>query len=222
LFLKNDYWIIRDYAKTRSENTYQQNFHFSPDTNPVVEKTEAGDSFSCVSEMPENKVGLRMFTFGDNGNWQHKESWISPCYGKRLASPLLRYVSRGTGSQEFFTFLLPADSLSGALEVFEAPLDGGRAFVINFRGYQDLLVFTDGEQMVQTEFFETNFRFLWARISEGETTPEEYVLIDGTNFVLGGREVISQPQRLGFATARRLGNHLNVRTGERIFSVLIA
>lgn len=220
LFLKNDYWIVRDYVKTRGENSYQQNFHFSPETNPLIEAT--GNGGSCVSEMPENKAGMRLFTFGDNGNWQRKESWISPCYGNRVPAPLLKYVSRGTGAQEFFTFLLPTDSLSDEPEVFETPLDGGRAFVVNFRGYQDLLVFADGEQMVHTEFFDSNFRFLWARLSEGDLLPEEYVLIGGTNFVLGGREIISHPQRLEFAMARRLGDQLNVRTSESIFSLSIA
>jgi hypothetical protein len=220
LFLKNDYWIVRDFVKTRGENSYQQNFHFSPETDPLVEASENGTH--CVSEMPEDKVGLRLFTFGDNGNWQRKESWISTAYGKRVPAPLLRFVSRGAGAQEFFTFLLPTDSLSEAPEVFETPLDGGRAFVVNFRDYQDLLVFADaGEQMVRTEFFDTNFRFLWARLSEGEDLPEEYVLIGGTNFVLNGKEIINHRQRLEYATARRLGNHLNVRTSESIFSLTL-
>lgn len=219
LFLKNDYWIIRDFADTRGENEYQQNFHFAPETSPTIEKSENGISKVCVK--PDKKTGLHLFTFGDNGDWQKKESWVSTVYGKRASAPFLRYASKGVGSQEFFTFLLPTDSLNTEPEVTETEVFGGRGFVINYRNYRDILVFTDGEPIVRTELFDTNFRFLWARLSEGETMPEEYVLINGTKFILNGKEIINHPQPVEFATARRFGNRLNVRTGESIFSLTL-
>ena len=73
--------------------------------------------------------------------------------------------------------------------------------------------------MPVAEIFNTNFRFLWARLSQGENLPEEFVMVGGTNFSLGTREVINYPNELKFAVARRLGNRLNVRTSENIFSV---
>jgi hypothetical protein len=213
LFLKNDYWIMRDLVETTGEHEYGVNFHFNAKTNPSLESAENGNL--CISETN----GLRLFTFGDNGNWQRKESWISDCYGKRVNAPFLRFVSKGAGTQEFFTFMLPNELRSAAPEVFETEVAGGRAFVINYLDYQDIFVFTDGGQVVRTEFFNTNFKFLWARLSHGETTPEEFVLVGGTNFSLGGREVINYPNKLDFAIARRLGNRLNVRTSESVFSV---
>lgn len=217
LFLKNDYWIMRDFVKTSGEHDYGLNFHFNIKTNPSIES--AGNGTWCVSETPETTVGLRLFTFGDNGNWQRKESWISPCYGKRVNAPFLRFVSKGIGAQEFFTFLLPNEIGFTAPEVFETEVSGGRAFVIKYREYQDIFVFTDGEQVVRTELFNTNFRFLWARLSADEDLPEEFVLVGGTNFSLAGREIINYPQTLDFAVARRLGSRLNVRTSESVFSV---
>jgi len=163
--------------------------------------------------------GSQIYTFGDNGDWQLRTSSISNCYGKRNDAPLLQYASNGIGAQEFFTFLLPNETGADAPQVFETEVVGGRAFVINFRGYQDLLVFADGECIVRTEIFNTNFRFLWARLSAGETMPEEFVMIGGTNFSLGGREIINHPHELESATARRLGNKLNVKTSDSVFSV---
>ncbi|MGI8641761.1 MAG: alginate lyase family protein [Pyrinomonadaceae bacterium] len=217
LFLKNDYWLIRDYVKTFGEYDYALNFHFDGTTNPIIEDAENGAS--CVNETPQTEIGLRLFTFGDNGNWQRQESPISSCYGKLTDAPFLRFVSKGIGAQEFFTFLLPNESGFTAPEVFETEVSGGRAFVIKYRDYHDVFVFTDGEQIVHTELFNTNFRFLWARLSEGEDLPEEFVLVGGTHFSLGGREIVSHSQPLEFATARRLGNRLNVRTSESVFSI---
>jgi len=212
LFLKNDYWIMRDFVKTFDAHDYALNFHFNIKTNPSIEGAENGTW--CVGEN-----GVRLFTFGDNGNWQRKESWISPCYGKRVNAPFLRFVSKGIGSQEFFTFLLPNEEGFTAPEVFETEVSGGRAFVIKYRDYRDVFVYADGEQIVRTELFNTNFRFLWARLSADEDLPEEFVMVGGTNFSLGGREIINYPNELKFAIARRLGNRLNVRTSESVFSV---
>ncbi len=216
LFLKNDYWLMRDYVETPGEHDYKLNFQFTADTNPSVEQAQNGDF--CVSEAPEGKVGLRLFTFGDNGDWQRRNGWVSLNYGKRTNAPLVRFVSSGLGSQEFFTFMLPCDAGLPAPEVFETEVSGGRAFVIDYRGYQDLFVFADVEQIVRTELFNTNFRFLWARLSAGEELPEEFVLIGGTNFSLAGREIINQTQPLEFAAARRFGDKLNVQTNEGVFS----
>ena len=217
LFLKNDYWIMRDYVETPGEHDYKLNFQFAGATNPSIEPAQNGDF--CVSETSANETGLRLFTFGDNGDWQRGNGWISPCYGKRISAPLLRFASGGRGSQEFFTFMLPTDAASAAPEVFETEVSGGRAFVVDYRGYQDLFVFADAEQIVRTEIFNTNFRFLWARLSASEDLPEEFVLIGGTNFSLDGREIINQAEPLDFAAARRFGSNLNVQTSEGIFSV---
>jgi hypothetical protein len=148
-----------------------------------------------------------------------KESWVSPILGKKVNAPFLRFVSEGTGSQEFFTFLIPNYNGIEKPEVFETEVSGGRAFVIKYRGYNDLFVFGDGDgQIIRTELFDTDFRFLWARVSD-DNLPEEFVMVDGANFHLNGREIVNYPQKLQFAIARRLGTKLNVRTNESVFSV---
>ncbi len=220
LFLKNDYWIMRDFVETSGEHRYALNFHFAAATNPAIEATE--DSV-CVGEKPFENVGSRIFSFGDNASWAKEESSISLVYGKTIRAPRLKFVSNGVGSQEFFTFLLPHETGLAAPEVLEVPVEGGRAFVIVYREYRDIFVFADGEQIVRTEIFDTNFRFSWARLSEGEKFPEEFVLIGGTYFALKNRKIIDSPQMLEAATARRFGNQLNVRTSdESVFRVSLA
>lgn len=218
LFLKNDYWIMRDYIETLGTNEYQLNFHFNIKTQPEIEGAENGSFY--VDEKSDNQAGLRLFTFGDNGGWQRKESWVSTFYGKRVNAPFLRFMSKGVGPQEFFTFMMPLEAALPAPEIFETQISGGRAFVIKYRGYHDIFIFSDDtSQIIRTELFDTDFKFLWARLSEGENLPEEFVMINGTRFVVNGREIIDYPQTLKFANARRLGNKLNVRTNESLFSV---
>lgn len=217
LFLKNDYWIFRDFVKASGKHDYKLNFHFGGAPAPHIESAENGNVW--VVETPETKRGMRLFTFGDSGDWQRKEIPISNYHGGKVDAPLLQFASSGTGAQEFFTFLLPSETNADAPQVHETEIIGGRAFVINFRGYQDLLVFTDGEQIVRTEIFDTNFSFLWTRLGAEEILPEEFVLIGGTHFALDGREIINHPRELESATARRFDNKLNVQTPEGVFSV---
>lgn len=211
---------MRDFVETSGEHKYDLNFHFNAETHPKIENAENGEN--CVYKFSVDNVGSRIFTFGDNGNWQSKTNYISPCYGSRVKSKLMRFSSNGSGMQEFFTFLLPHETGFPKPEVFETEVAGGRAFVIKYRTYTDLLVFGDGEQIINTEFFNTNFNFLWARLSQEDSLPEEFVLIGGKHFSLGGREVFNYRNKLKFATARRFGNQLNVRTSENILSISLS
>jgi Heparinase II/III-like protein/Heparinase II/III N-terminus len=208
LFLKNDYWIIRDYVETLGEHAYELNFHFDQRTEAQV--SEAGVSVS---------TGEHVITIGDNGSWNKEEGWVSTCYGERHNAPLLRYATKGSGPQEFFTFLFPASPFSEPPAVLETEIAGGRAFVVNFRDYRDVFVFSDGGEIIRTEFFDSDFRFLWARLGQGDEVPEEFVMVNGSYFFAEGREVINHSGNLKFAAARRLGNRLNVRTNDNVFSL---
>ncbi|NNE66283.1 MAG: alginate lyase family protein [Pyrinomonadaceae bacterium] len=217
LFLKNDYWIMRDFVKTAGEHDYQQNFHFDGFTNPLV--IDDGNGNACVTESSGENIGLRLYTFGDNGSWQRKENWISTCYGQRTTAPFVRFVSTGIGPQEFLTFMIPAEAGFEAPQVIETEVAGGRAFVINYRNYQDLFVFADTGQIVRTELFNTDFEFMWARMSQGESLPDEFVMINGKHFTLNGREIVKSPKALEHASARRFGARLSVRSSRNVFSV---
>jgi hypothetical protein len=218
LFLKNDYWIIRDYVETFGEHAYQLNFHFDAGTDPRAENPE--EKLWSIVENSDKNAGLKLFLFGDNGEWQKRESWISTCYGGRTNAPYLRFVSKGTGPQEFFTFFLPTISDGMETTIEEIDIAGGRAFVINNRTYQDLFFFGDGDgQIARNQLFATDSRFVWMRTSAGESLPEEYLFIDGKYLALDDKEIIDRPANLDFATARRLGQQINVRTSEGLFAV---
>ncbi|NNE97653.1 MAG: heparinase II/III-family protein, partial [Pyrinomonadaceae bacterium] len=217
LFLKNDYWIMRDFVETAGKHSYKQNFNFDRKTRPEIRNLNGLD---YVSETNSQGFGLELFTFGDNGNWRIKDGWVSNCYGDRDKAPLVQYVSKGVGPQEFFTFMVPNEKGFEKPEVIETTVEGGRAFVVNYRNYSDLFVFADGDgQIIRTEFFNTDFRFLWARMSPDDRLPEEFVLINGSNFSLDGRVVVQDPKGLDYAIARRFGDKLYVRTPKNVFNV---
>ncbi|HQY66491.1 MAG TPA: alginate lyase family protein [Pyrinomonadaceae bacterium] len=209
LFLKQDYFLIRDFVKTTGVHEHSLNFHLDNAERPVLD-TEgdfaAGDNW-------------RIFAFGDGGRWQQDEGSISNIYGKKTVAPFLRFVAKGSGSQEFFSFILPGD-FAVKPEVTELEIEGGRAFAIFYRGYTDLIVYADNAgKMVRTELFDTNFRFTWARVGPGESVPQEYVLVGGNRFEIDGFEVIGNSPSINSASIRRFGNDLYVRGEKDAFRI---
>jgi hypothetical protein len=193
---------MRDLVDTRGAHEYALGFHFDKDVKP-----EIGEERQWIGD--ENH---RIFTFGDKALWHHKESWVSNNHGKKMNAPFMRFMSSGDGPQEFFTFILPSDKGIAAPKVSEVATTAGRAFIINYSGYSDIFVFNDDPgQSVDNGIFESNFKYSWARISEGGTVPEEFVLVDGNRLNIGGKEIFDKHE-LNYASARRLGGELYIKT----------
>ena len=202
LFLKNDYWIMRDVVETTGEHEYSLNFHFDHGI-----KTDIGGDGAFVGGDDH-----RLFTFGDNGTWQQKESWISTNHGNRVNAPFMRFISSGEGTQEFFTFILPSEPGVEPPDVSEIPLAAGRAFVIKHGSYTDVFVLNDEPgEIIDNGIFDSNFKYTWARLSEGERVPDEFVLISGNGLIVNGNEIFEEAD-VPFAAVRRLGNDLYLKT----------
>lgn len=201
LFLKGDYWIMRDLVETSGEHEYALNFHFDHGV-----KTAIGDEGAWIGGSDH-----RLYTFGDNGSWEQKESWISKHHGNRVNAPFMRFSAVGEGPQEFFTFIMPVDDGVEPPEVSEVPIVAGRAFIIKFNGYTDVFVFNDLGEQIDNGLFESNFKYSWARLSEGETIPDEFVLIDGNSIIIGEDRVFD-PNELTYTSMRRLGSELYAKT----------
>lgn len=202
LFLKNDYWIMRDLVETVGDHEYSLNFHYAADAKPAI-----GDGGAWVGD--DNH---RMFTFGDNGAWQQKESWVSTIHGNKVNAPFLRFISTGKGTQEFFTFVLPVESGVDPPEVVELASTVGRAFGVKIRGLTDIFVFNDAAGVsVGNGVFDTNFEYSWVRMSADATQPDELVLINGNKLKIGATDVFGQ-LAIKFASAVRVGSELQIKT----------
>ncbi len=202
LFLKGDYWIMRDLVEITGEHDFSLNFHYSPDRKPKI-----AENGSWVGDDEH-----RMFTFGDSGTWRQTGSFVSKNHGDKVDTTSMKFLSRGNGTQEFFTFILPVVKGVETPEVFEVSIQTGRAFVIKYSGYTDAFVFNeDSDKCIETGVFDSNFRYSWARLRQNETVPDEFVLINGSQLRIGEHEVFGASD-VPFASARRLGNELYIKT----------
>lgn len=123
----------------------------------------------------------------------------------------MRYISSGDGTQEFFTFIIPFAHGQVAPEVTETAIEQGRAFVIRYNGYTDIFVLNDGDGSLNNGIFDSNFRHSWARLRDGESAPDEFVLIEGDRLSVGGNEVL-KIEESSYASIRRFGDEYYIKT----------
>ena len=213
LFLKGDYWIVRDRAAAApgARHAYALRFQFAPGAGPRV---AAGEAAAPAREGTPSDAGLDLFAFGAGGAWREGQGWVSRHYGAREAAPLLSFEAAATGPREFHTFLLPRAAGAARAAVRRLDATGGRLFEISRggAGHYDVLLASAGAY-VESGRFASDFEWSWARLSDDGATVEELVLVNGRRFSFYGREIVRLRNRAPYVVARRDGERLIVETG---------
>jgi hypothetical protein len=209
LYLKHNYWIVRDEVQINRWHDYQLNFHFAPDAQPVI---SADKTF--IFNPPNNLTanGLKLQVFGDNGGFNIRADLVSNCFAAKIAAQTVEFNAHGTGRQEFFTFLLPSGNAPENLVIKEMSANGGRGFVIDFNEHRDWFIYGDGET-VENDLFSSNFRFAWARLDLATLELAELVLINGNRFVFNETEIVNLPQSASYLYGRGENGELKLEKG---------
>src|SRR5882762_1694490 len=172
LFLKNDYWVIRDRVQSDGEHRYDLWFH------PNFEATQVADGAGGSSKDLEVSGGatrLKISSFAGNSAWKRDDAWVSQCYGERAAAPGFVFSATASAGTDFVTFLVP-QTLSERLLVHEIEAIGGRAFEVVGESAHDIVMIKTGNR-VETARLASDFDWTWARFSgEDESVPQELVL----------------------------------------------
>jgi hypothetical protein len=186
LFLKRDYWIVRDRIELSGNHQLDLWFHFDSGTSPVVEDGEFGQ---WVNENSANR-GLKIVSFAPEGRWTKEEGWVSHCYGERVPAPVCVFTALAEGAFEIVTFLLPGGPQR---KVREIEVSGGRGFEVESEHSRDLLVVKDkgdaGE--ARTPSLISDFEYTWLRFQGGNSAPEEVVLLGGRRLEFAGQKIAS-------------------------------
>lgn len=218
LFLRDNYWIFYDDVNISGEHDYELNFHFAPDIG--IEIGSDGEFVFVPPSENEKCDGLKIFLFGDNGEWRVRGDEIAPCYGLRVPAWTAAFASRGMERQEFFTFLLPSSIKHENLSVKEITANGGRGFVVDFGEFQDWLIYGDGD-WVENELFGSNFRFAWARFERATLDLSDLVLVGGSRFVFNEAEILNLGKTSSHVYARRVNDVLSFENLEHGLDTLL-
>ncbi|HEX8130456.1 MAG TPA: alginate lyase family protein [Pyrinomonadaceae bacterium] len=227
LFVKGDYWIVRDRVETSGTHEYELNFHFAPRAASSIEtragsSTDARGASSIDAETSAAVVraragdaeaaGLDLLTFARGGAWRKHEELHSARYGVAAEAPVCTFAFAG-GAQEVFTLLVPHGDAEGAQgSARELETVGGRAFELQGAARDLLLVRAEGASTIQTARLTSDFEWTWLRFDGEETEPQELIAIGGQSLHLDGREILRARSRLNYVVARRAGDELIIET----------
>jgi hypothetical protein len=213
LFLKDDYFVMRDQVLTAGAHRHDLYFHFTPSADPSLD--ERGDQEAVHEAARGAQPGLQIFTFGGGGGWHEEQGWVSRCYAERSAAPVWRLSKSGEGAQEFVTFLLPrAAGAARAARAREIEGVGGRAFEVTSEDALDLLAIRAAES-VETARLKSDFAWAWARFAARGGALKELILLDGRELSLEGANVVSSAERINYLVVRVGGDEILLETDAR-------
>ncbi len=217
LFLKNDYWIMRDSVATEGGHRCDLNFHFAPDARPrmAVEGEASEASVAAVRERSARLPGLEIFVCTEGGQWRTEESWVSRCYGERAAAPVSIFSKKIERAEQFVTFLVPRRADDENARVIAREAVGGRSFDVFGAGSgRDCVLLAGDGGFVETARLASDFAWGWARFAreDADAPPDEMLLIGGRLFRSDGVEVFKSAERAGYVFTRRTGRELHVET----------
>ncbi|HSD46787.1 MAG TPA: alginate lyase family protein, partial [Pyrinomonadaceae bacterium] len=171
LFLKHDYWILRDRVELSAKHPLNLWFHF--------DSTAAPES-------------LQILSFAENGAWRTEEGWVSHCYGEKASAPVRVFSATADGDFEIVTFLLPR-----AARVEEIETTGGRGFELRTGHFRDRLILRDrSAPLAQTASIVTDFDCAWIRFAGDGATPDEVVALGGSKLELNGTQIVNSAERV--------------------------
>jgi glycosyltransferase involved in cell wall biosynthesis len=242
LFLKNDYWLMRDHVSSVGSHKLDLKLHCAPesklqnsDLRPKSSSPEDVGSVSQFLELSGEKAGLQVAVFGrandqhkgDGGRWSREESSVSLCYGSSEAAPVWTFSAKSLAnsgdSEELITFFLPnSGGRAAKFEVREVEAIGGRAFEISSGDHSDLLMLRNPQsQRVETVRLVSDFNLSWARFHKGEAEGEllELLVLEGRNLQLDGKEILSSAKRVQHLVASRVGDRFRVETSEGLMNL---
>ena len=204
LFLKGDYFVIRDEADARAGHRYELRFHF-----PAGAAPQAQGEHTSVRVGDVSSPGVELHAHGARGRWRAEEGWVSPCYGARVAAPVWTFEAEGEGPQDFVTVVLPRAAGAGAARVSSLKQEGAAHFLeIHADGARDLLIVGRAGRAISARQFVTDFAWTWARLAPDGRLAEVVLVGGGTRLQFEGRELLSSPRRLRCAVGRAVAGRL--------------
>ena len=214
LFLKNNYWVLRDQVDSLGEHEITARFHLD---SRVAQLQSKDNTVRVISANGSSSV-LQMAVFARNGEWSKEQGWVSECYGERMEAPVFAFTVLANGSEELVTFLLPeVAGASNRPRVREIEALNGRAFEIDIGDHHDVLLLRDclepfvlrGE--IETARFVSDFEVTWARFDQGSRTPDELIVINGHTLRFEDRDLLRSAEKITDHRSTRMNTDQYVR-----------
>ena len=213
LFLKHDYWIVRDRLRSVAERNVDLWFHFDPTSDPLIEAATKQNAFIAEAT---GSIGLDLHAFAQSARWRREDGWASHCYAEK--DPARVYVlSALLGDACSVVSLMLPRAGQTRWRVSEIEAIGGQAFEVVNENWLDIVMIRERER-IETARLASDFEWTWARFSrDNPSVPEELVLIGGKTLQFQHHQVLQARQPINYLAARRVDGQFQVDTDDGDF-----
>lgn len=183
LFLKGDYWILRDRVIGSGSHTVAARFHLDPRAN-VDEAGRAlvarrGEQELTIAPFAE-RIALGLEAVPHSGSFGSLEP-TTCCTATTFGA-----------DREIVTFLFPGTA-GRQLEIMEARGTRGRCFQVESSGHADTVLV--GSNGVAGAGLASDAKWLWVRRDPATLEVQEVIALDVSRFEIDGEVFLDSPQR---------------------------
>ncbi len=206
LFVRGDYWIVRDRISTDGDHDVEVHLQFAPGIAlEILSPSRAVGSWSADSRRETLEIGM----FGHQGAMRTDQGWVSSSYGALRPAPSCVFTARAPGPRDVVSFFVPRSGNQAAVEIHEQPAANGRAFVIGGSGAEDILLVGGGGEAEGGEL-SSDAQWAWVRTGRRGEGPSEFVMLHGRGLRWRGRPLVQAEGPVRYLAARRQGRDLHV------------
>jgi heparinase II/III-like protein len=201
LFVKKNYWIVRDRLSSATLHKAQLRFQFDSTCRAEIKPTTGRD---FVRELA-SELDIHCFAEGKTVSTV-ENGWVSRCYGERESAPAYVFTCQVTGESDVITFLVPQTSTQ--LEIREIETLGGRAFTITDKNNTDIVMIRTADRM-ECGRIVSDFEWLWGRFpTAAELKISRLLGINGKMVSIDGESVLNFSEPLDYLKGHRVSNEL--------------
>lgn len=191
LFIRGEYWVLRDRVAAAGTHRLELRFHFAPEYQ--IAEVPGG----VAARDHGGSEALRILTWGAEKLCLDAVPF-SPMYGALEDARAAAFLARGSGDQELFSVLLPG---GGRETVQERDASGGRLLVLAKGEREDWIGVRSGEADLLAGPLRSDFAWTWLRLAT-DGTPTEIIALDGSRLEWERAELLRAEGPVGHVAAR--------------------
>ena len=206
LFLRGDYWVVRDRVRTDGDHAVELHLQFAPGIALEVRSP----SRAVAKWGPHaHRERLDIAVFAHAGTMRAGEGRVSSSYGAVRPARVCTFTAPGRGPRDLVSFLVPGRGGEEAVAIAERPATKGRAFAVVGPGVEDMLLVGETGDAA-SEDLTSDAAWAWVRRPRGTELPSEFVVLQGRRLTWRGRPLLRATAPVRYIAARIRGSELHV------------
>ncbi len=200
LFLRGDYWIVRDQVESSAPHEIVARYQCAEGVGAELHPSSA----AAIGSAGDARWLFLSVHTSVPGQLALEPGWVSPAYGLKVPAPRCAFRIDATPNADLLTALIPFSRDEFRPDVTTLQTSRGSGLVVRRAESEDILLIGGHDGAAAAEL-ETDARWAWVRRAPDGGDVRELILIDGQRVALDGLVVCDLTARARWLYARRVG-----------------